>query len=71
MKKTKNKTQFSTPKGVENPDPRLDFLPDILAKLRRNYLAHEPGTEAQATSYKHYEKYLKLQATGVAYIPKF
>ena len=43
----------------------------ILADLRRDFLAHEPGTEAQASSYKRYEKYLKLQATGVAYIPKF
>jgi len=52
-------------------DNRLIPMIKILADLRRDFLAHEPGTEAQATSYERYEKYLKLQATGVAYIPKF
>jgi hypothetical protein len=52
-------------------DNRLIPMIKILADLRRDFLAHEPGTAAQASSYKRYEKYLKLQATGVAYIPKF
>lgn len=56
---------------MENTDQRLTPIVKILAELRRDFLAHEPGTEAQATSYEQYEKYLKLQATGVAYIPKF
>lgn len=54
-----------------NTDKRLTPIIKILADLRRDFLQHEPGTVAQATSYKRYEKYLKLQATGVAYIPKF
>lgn len=56
---------------MANTDQRLIPMIKILADLRRDFLAHEPGTEAQATSYERYEKYLKLQATGVAYIPKF
>ena len=71
MGNTKTTLVLSVLMDRENPDPRLDFLPDILTKLRRDFLAHEPGTEAQATSYKLYEKHLKLQATGVMYVPKF
>jgi len=52
-------------------DNRLIPMTKILAELRRDFLAREPGTEAQATSYKLYEKHLKLQATGVMYVPKF
>lgn len=53
------------------PDQRLTPIVKILAVLRRDFLAHEPGTEAQAQAYKRYDKVLKLQATGVFYIPKF
>jgi len=66
-----NKTQFSTPKRVENPDPRLNFMCDIVAELRRNYLAHEPGTAAQAASYKLYKTYLDRHLAGEIYVPKF
>jgi len=71
MGNTKTTLVLSVLMDRENPDPRLDFLPDILTKLRRDFLAHEPGTEAQAASYKLYEKHLKLQATGIMYVPKF
>ena len=71
MENTKTALVLSVHKDRENPDPRLDFMPDILAKLRRAYLAHEPGTEAQASAYRRYEEALRLQATGVIYVPKF
>ena len=71
MENTKTTLVLSVLMDRENPDPRLDFLPDILTKLRRDFLAHEPGTEAQAQAYKRYNEVLKLQATGVFYIPKF
>jgi hypothetical protein len=38
-------------------DNRLIPMIKILADLRRDFLAHEPGTAAQASSYKRYEKY--------------
>lgn len=53
------------------PDQRLTPIVKILADLRRDFLRHEPGTAAQAQAYKRYSKVLKLQATGVFYIPKF
>ena len=71
MENTKTTLVLSVHKDRENPDPRLDFMPDILAKLRRAYLAHEPGTEAQASSYKLYKTYLDRHLAGEMYVPKF
>jgi hypothetical protein len=71
MKKTKSETQFSIPIGIENHDPNLDLMKNIVAELRRDYLAHEPGTEAQATSYKLYKIYYDRHQAGEIYIPKF
>ena len=71
MKKTESKMQFSIPIGIENHDPNLDLMHDIVAELRRNYLAHEPGTEAQAASYKLYKTYLDRHLAGEMYVPKF
>ena len=71
MKKTKNKTQFSIPIGIENNDPNLDLMENIVAELRREYLAHEPWTEAQAASYKLYKTFLDRHLAGEMYVPKF
>ncbi len=71
MASTKTAVVHDVQKDIVNRDSRLDFLPDILAKLRREYLSYEPGTEAQATAYRRYEEALRLQATGVIYVPKF
>jgi len=46
-------------------------MENIVAELRRDYLAHEPGTEAQATSYKLYKIYYDRHQAGEIYIPKF
>ena len=43
----------------------------ILADLRRDFLAHEPGTEAQAASYKLYKTFLDRHLAGEMYVPKF
>jgi len=71
MGNTKTAVVLSVLMDRENPDPRLDFMPDILAKLRRAYLAHEPGTAAQASSYKLYKTYLDRHLAGEMYVPKF
>jgi hypothetical protein len=54
-----------------NTDQRLTPMTKILADLRRDFLKHEPGTADQAQAYKRYEEALRLQATGVFYVPKF
>ena len=71
MASTKKATQFSIPIGIENHDPNLEKMVDILAKLRRRYLDLEPGTAEQQKAYEEYDRWLKLQATGVMYVPKF
>jgi hypothetical protein len=52
-------------------DNRLIPMIKILADLRRDFLAHEPGTEAQASSYKLYKNYLDRHLAGEMYVPKF
>jgi hypothetical protein len=52
-------------------DNRLIPMIKILADLRRDFLAHEPGTEAQASSYKLYKTYLDRHLAGEMYVPKF
>jgi hypothetical protein len=54
-----------------NTDQRLTPIVKILADLRRDFLAHEPGTEAQASSYKLYKTYLDRHLAGEMYVPKF
>lgn len=71
MHTLKNKTQFSIPIGIENHDPNLDLMENIVAELRRDFLAHEPGTEAQAASYKLYKLYYDRHQAGEMYVPKF
>ena len=44
---------------------------EILADLRRDFLACDPGTEAQAASYKLYKTYLDRHLAGEIYVPKF
>ena len=52
-------------------DNRLIPMTKILADLRRDFLAHEPGTAAQASSYKLYKTYLDRHLAGEMYVPKF
>ena len=52
-------------------DNRLIPMIKILADLRRDFLAHEPGTAAQASSYKLYKTYLDRHLAGEMYVPKF
>ena len=56
---------------IVNPDPNLETMPEVLSKLRKKFLDHEPGTEAQAQAYKRYDYFLKLFQSGQAYLPKF
>jgi len=52
-------------------DNRLIPMIEILADLRRDFLACDPGTEAQAASYKLYKSYLDRHLAGEMYVPKF
>ena len=56
---------------IVNPDPNLETMPEVLSRLRKKFLDHEPGTEAQAQAYKRYDYFLKLFQSGQAYLPKF
>ena len=56
---------------IVNPDSNLETMPEVLSRLRKKFLDHEPGTEAQDRAYKLYNYYLKLFQSGQAYLPKF